>query len=168
MTKRTVGSVVAVMALACGSVLAIVPAVSGRTERPTDEIFLFVLIEADAFLCSPCLGRTLDLCREVGPNQSRVHLGAIVLYQRPTRDVDPEPYRLMVARRAQSVFRANGLTCPVMVDEAGHWEAYSSQGMDLVVLDGRTHIVRGLALPLERAELEMILHAQTQGGNARE
>ena len=168
MTKRTVRNLVAVMALSFGSVLTTVPAVSGRTERPADEVFLFVLIEADAFLCSPCLGRTLDLFREVEPNQARVHLGAIVLYQRPTTDVDLEPYRLMVARRAQSVFRANGLTCPVMVDEAGHWEAYSSRGMDLVVLDGRTHAVRGLALPLEPAVLKTILQAQTQGGNTRE
>ena len=168
MTKKTVRNIVAVMALSFGSVMATVPAVSGRTERPADEVFLFVLIEADAFLCSPCLGRTLDLCREIEPNQARVHIGAIVLYQRPTTDVDLEPYRLMVARRAQSVFRANGLTCPVMVDEAGHWEAYSSRGMDLVVLDGRTHTVRGLALPLEPAVLKTILQDQTQGGNARE
>lgn len=168
MTHRTVRAFVAVITLGSVSVLTAAASFAGRTGSPTEEVFIFVLVEADSFLCSPCLGRVLDFCREAGRCRNRVHLGAIVLLQPPKTSDKREPYRLMVARRALSVFRANGLALPIVVDEAGRWEPYASQGMDLVILDGKTHSVRGLSLPLEPDILEAILQAQTQGGNFHE
>lgn len=129
------------------------------------EVFLLVLLEADAFLCSPCLDRTLAFCRAIPTDNGGVHLGAIILCRKPKKDWDDSEYRRMIGRRARSVFQANGLTCPLVIDEAQKWSAFTAQGAGLLVIDGRTQSVQSFPLPLEQRVLQTILSKPDKGGD---
>lgn len=129
------------------------------------EVFFLVLLEADAFLCSPCLDRVLAFCRALPAENGRVHLGAVILCSKPKKDWDEAEYRRMIGRRARSVFQANRLNCALVVDEAQKWSAFTAQGAGLLVIDGRTQSVRSFPLPLEQHVLRTILPKPDKGGD---
>ena len=120
------------------------------------EVFLLLLLEADTFLCSPCLDRILSSCRTIPAESGEVHLGAIILCRKPKKDWDEAEYRRMIGRRARSVFQANRLTCTLVIDEAQNWSAFTDKGAGLIVIDGRTQSIQSFPLPLEHSVLQTI------------
>ena len=132
------------------------------------EVFLLLLLEADTFLCSPCLDRILSFCRTLPAENGGVHLGAIILCRKPKKDWDEAEYRRMIGRRARSVFQANRLTCPLVIDEAQNWSAFTDKGAGLVVIDGRNQSVQCFPLPLEHRVLQTILPEPRKGGDPHE
>jgi hypothetical protein len=132
------------------------------------EVFLLVLLEADAFLCSPCFDRVLAFCRSLPAENDGVHLGAVILCRNRKKEWDEAEYRRMIGRRAKSVFQANRIICSLVIDEAQNWSAFTAQGAGLLVIDGRTQTVRSFPLPLEPSVLRTILPKTDKGGDSHD
>lgn len=133
-------------------------------DGPAGAVSCLLLLEADAFLCSPCLSRTLGFIQGFHSDLGRAGLWAVVLYDKPKANVDETLYRRMIGRRAESVFKANRIHCPVVIDEAAKWRGFSVSGAGLVVFDSGTRSVRTLALPLSPDALKIIQRIINQGG----
>ncbi len=127
-----------------------------QAESRNDQASFFLILSADSFLCMPCFERIIAFARVLPVGSSQAGLWAVVLYDPPETGADEESYRVMIARRAESVLRAHGLLCPIVLDEARKWQGLSSEGAGLLILDGRTRSVRAFPLPLAPEALIVI------------
>ncbi len=145
-------------------ILAALAAVSATGANPvylqafpgTEAVSCLLFLDPAMFLCMPCLDGVLRFAREVPGGEGRSVIWGIVLHGEPPRGTDIGKYRLGLARRARSALRASGLDCPIAVDDAARWRACTSGGTGLLVLDGRSSLVRAFRLPLEPSAEELI------------
>lgn len=133
-------------------------------KAPSPVVSLFLLVEAESFLCTPCLDRVLSGVRDIARLAGGATLWSVVLYSAPTAGQDEESYQSIVARRAESVLRANGFDGPLIIDRASRWNGTSLEGTGLLVLDSRTRSARRFSLPLAPEALSLVTRILTEGG----
>lgn len=100
--------------------------------------------------------RIIAFARELPAGPCLAGLWAVVLYDPPGTGTDEGPYRVMIGRRAESVLRAHGFDCPIVVDQSRRWQGLSPEGAELVILEGRSRSVRAFPLPLEPEAMSLI------------
>jgi hypothetical protein len=139
---------------------------SGRNDTAPDQpVALFLILRADMFLCAPCLDRVLAEVRDLAARSGHASLWWVVLYSRPEAGTDERAYRSMVARRAESVLRANGCPGPLVIDEAASWRGMPSEPAGLLVLDSRSGTAHRFNLPLPVEGSELLDRILNEGGD---
>jgi hypothetical protein len=145
--------------VACMVSAAKLPAQSESVTPPEGRSNLasfFLILNSDSLLCMPCFERLIAFTRAVPGGLGPAGLWAVVLYDSPPPGMDETSYRVMIGRRAESVLRAHGCACPVVVDESRKWQSLSLEPAELLVLDGRARSVRIFPLPLASEDLALV------------
>lgn len=158
MRTRTV-PVACVSALLVAGGFAAVSAKGGASpwEAGPGKVSCLLVVEADSFLCLPCLDRLLDFARAVPPGSDRVSLWAVVVFDPARPGTDDARRKTLIARRATAAFRAHGLEWPIVVDDAAKWRALAPPPATLLVLEERTRRSWTYPLPLTPSSEDELL-----------
>ena len=125
----------------------------------------WLLLDADAFSCSPCISRDLGFIRDMPADLLRANLWIVVLYNPPQSNADEALRRRLISRRADAVLKAFHLDFPVVIDTTEKWRGFSAAGPALVVFDSVTRSARTIVLPFspdDREAIRKILHRGDQ------
>ena len=134
---------------------------------PPDKLVLFI-VKYDNLICSPCLNSFLDfyLCLPYPSRENMVW--GIIVYDNPEEKERREVYRRIVEKKSRGFFKANNITCPVVLDHSHGFKIFSKKGTAILLFERENRILKKYDFPLNEKQKKEILNFFNDSGQLRE
>ena len=145
---------------------------TGRQNRPmeflpADKLVLFI-VKFDNLICSPCLNPFLDFYHLL-PYPSRENMvWGIIVYDNPEEKERREIYRRIVQKKSRGFFKANNITCPIVLDHSHGFKIFSKKRTVILLFEREERILKKYVFPLNEKQKKEILNFFNDSGKLRE
>ncbi len=134
---------------------------------PPDKLVLFI-VKYDNLICSPCLNSFLDFYQFL-PYPSRENMvWGIIVYDNPEEKERREVYRRIVEKKTRGFFKANNITCPIVLDHSHGFKIFSKKGTAILLFEREKRILKKYDFPLNEKQKKEILNFFNDSGILRE
>lgn len=134
---------------------------------PPDKLVLFI-VKYDNLICSPCLNSFLDFYQFL-PYPSRENMvWGIIVYDNPEEKERREVYRRIVEKKSRGFFKANNITCPIVLDHSHNFKIFSKKSAAILLFEREKRILKKYDFPLNEKQKKEILNFFNDSGKSRE
>jgi len=82
----------------------------------------------------------------------------IIVYDNPEEKERREVYRRIILKKSRGFFKANNITCPIVLDHSHGFKIFSKKGTTILLFDREKKILRKYIFPLNQKQKKEILN----------
>jgi hypothetical protein len=92
----------------------------------------------------------------------------IIVYDNPEEKERREVYRRIVEKKSRGFFKANNITCPLVLDHSHNFKIFSKKGAAILLFERENRILKKYDFPLNEKQKKEILNFFNDSGLLRE